>query len=331
MAVTNIFSNLPISKVIITTPNLILVIIYYFVLITLIYIKKLRKKVVKRRIEKKILTNVDKFKYILVKYKKSILIIVIAIFFLIQLIKPFFLPLKIYFIDVGQGDSSLIITPNNKTILIDGGGNKENENFDVGKQTLLPYLLDRKIKKIDYLMISHFDADHANGIVEVLENIKVKTLLISKQIEISNEYEKIIEIVKRKKVQVLIVKCEEQINIDKEVKLQILYPEETLKYSDLNNNSIVVKLVYNNFSMLFTGDIEKEAESYLVNKYSNTNTLKSTVIKIPHHGSKTSSTENFLKNVNPQIALIGVGKNNTFGHPNKEVLIRLKQLRYTGI
>lgn len=326
LLVANFFSNLPISKIIITTPNIILVIAYYLILITFIAIRKLRKKEVKRRIEKQILTNVDKFKYAFVSNLKKILVILIIAVLLIQLIKLASPQLKIHFIDVGQGDSTLIITPSNKTVLIDGGGSKSSDSFDVGKQTLLPYLLDRKIKTIDYLMISHFDADHSNGTIAVLENIKVKTVVISKQIEISDEYEKIIEIVKRKNVEVLVVKAGNQINIDKEVKVQILYPEENLKYSDLNNNSIVAKLIYNNFSILFTGDIEKEAEEYLVNKYNNTNTLKSTIIKIPHHGSKTSSTEKLLKAVNPKVALIGVGKDNTFGHPNNEVLTRLKEI-----
>jgi len=324
LLVSNFFANLPISKIIITTPNILTIIVYYVVLLTVILIKRIRKKEVKRRIEKKILTNVDKFKYAFVRKIKQILSIFVIIILLMQLIKFATPELKIHFIDVGQGDSTLIITPSNKTILIDGGGNKNAENFDVGEQTLLPYLLDRKIKKIDYLMISHFDADHSTGTIAVLENLKVKTLIISKQIEISDEYEKIIEIVKRKNVQVFVVKAGNQINIDKQVKLQILYPEEELKFADLNNNSIVAKLIYNNFSMLFTGDIEKEAEEYIVNKYNNTNALKSNILKIPHHGSKTSSTEKLLQVVNPKVALIGVGKNNTFGHPNEEVLERLE-------
>jgi len=326
LLVANFFAKLPISKIIITTPHIILVILYYVILISFITIRILKKKEIKRRIEKQILTNVDKFKHVVINKRKQILIIFMIIILLIQCMKILFPELKIHFIDVGQGDSMLIITPSNKTILIDGGGNKDTENFDVGKQTLLPYLLDRKIKKIDYLMISHFDVDHSNGTIAVLENIKVKTLVISKQIEISDEYEKIIEIVKRKNVDVLVVEAGNQISIDKEVKLQILYPEENLKYADLNNNSIVAKLTYNNFSMLFTGDIEKEAEQHLVNKYANTNVLKSTILKIPHHGSKTSSTEKMLQEVNPRVALIGVGKNNMFGHPNTEVLERLEKI-----
>ena len=105
----------------------------------------------------------------------------------------------------------------------------------------------------------------------------------------------------------------------------ILYPTSKLEFNDLNNNSIVAKLVYKNFSMLFTGDIEKEAENKILQKY-NTDILKSTVLKIAHHGSKTSTTESFIKLVDSQIALIGVGKDNNFGHPNGEVLNRIENL-----
>jgi len=108
------------------------------------------------------------------------------------------------------------------------------------------------------------------------------------------------------------------------VKLDIFYPPEELEYDDLNNNSIVAKLTYNSFSILFTGDIEKSEED-LLNKYK-TQELKSDVLKVAHHGSKTSSSETFLEAVKPKIALIGVGKNNIFGHPNNGVLERLESI-----
>ena len=126
----------------------------------------------------------DNFKCGLKSNKKKLLAMIIILIMLFNFAK--FIPknLQIYFIDVGQGDSTLIVTPNKKTILIDGGGSKSLDEFDVGKNTLLPYLLDRKISKIDYLMISHFDSDHCNGLIAVLENLKVEKVIISKQIEI---------------------------------------------------------------------------------------------------------------------------------------------------
>lgn len=159
--ISNIFSNIPISHINIVTPNLITIISYYFIIFIIIYLYLIRRKEQKRAIEKKFLTNVDKFKSFICIYKKMLISLLIIILLLIQLIKLIPHDLKIYFIDVGQGDACLIITPKNKTILIDGGGSKNSEEFDVGKSTLLPYLLDRKISKIDYVIISHFDADHA--------------------------------------------------------------------------------------------------------------------------------------------------------------------------
>ncbi len=157
LSIANFFASIPLSKVIITTPSIFFVVIYYCILILFIYIKILRKKEIKRRLEKRVLTFVDNFKQSIFKRSRKLLIVIIAIVITLQITYKSNPILKIYFIDVGQGDSCLIITPNKETILVDGGGSK---NFDVGQKTLLPYLLDRKIKTIDYLIISHFDTDH---------------------------------------------------------------------------------------------------------------------------------------------------------------------------
>lgn len=231
----------------------------------------------------------------------------------------------------GQGDSTLIITPTNRKILIDGGGSRNLDDFDVGTNVVVPYLLARGIKTIDYVMISHFDTDHMNGLIAVLENLSVKKVIISKQTETSFEYENIIEIIKKKNISVQIVQKGDRIVLDKYTYLDILYPDFQIAEKDLNNNSIVAKLNYCNFSMLFTGDIEKEAEQHLIKIYKETDMLNSIILKIPHHGSKSSSTELFLDTVKPRIALIGVGKDNTFGHPNLGVLERLENIRKYNI
>lgn len=121
--------------------------------------------------------------------------------------------------------------------------------------------------------------------------------------------------------------------VEKNLSIQILWPrEEQIKENILNNNSIVAKLNYNKFSCMLTGDIEKVAEEKILKEYNeNIQILKSTVLKTAHHGSKTSSTKEFLETVRPKIALIGVGQNNKFGHPNKEVIERLTKLRYKNL
>lgn len=174
-----------------------------------------------------------------------------------------------------NGDSSLIITPTLKTILIDGGNNK----IDV----LLPYLLDRKIKKIDYIIISHFDSDHCNGLIQILENLKVEKILISKQPQTTQEFKNIIKIAKIKKIDIETIKKDDKLIFDKYVSMDIIYPYQELIYEDLNNNSVVAKLCYQNFSMLFTGDISIEAENEIIKNKIN---LESTILKIAHHRSK---------------------------------------------
>lgn len=303
ISISSFFSKLSLSKITVITPSMCTVIMYYVCIIFISYTLSLKKNSI-RYTNKKLLTFVNNVKIQIVKRKKLLIIVTLIIITLNYIYCLIPKNLQIHFIDVGQGDSTLIITPNNKTILIDGGGSKEAEEFDVGEAILLPYLLDRKINTIDYIMISHFDADHCNGLIAVLENMKVKKIIISKQVEMCDEYNNIIRLIKRKNIEIIIVKAGDKIQIDNNVFIDIIYPQEKLLFKDLNNNSIVAKLRYNNFSMLFTGDIEKEAERNIINHYGKTTKLKSTILKIAHHGSKTSTTEEFLKLVNPQIALI---------------------------
>lgn len=221
-----------------------------------------------------------------------------------------------------NGDSSLIISPKGKSILIDGGEDDQN--------VLLPYLLARKVRRLDYIIISHFDSDHIGGLFTVMENLNVNRIVISKQKESCENYEVFKEIIKKRKIKVLVVDIGDKLQIEKNLYLDILWPDNSKQINEnvLNNNSIVCKLNYNNFSCIFTGDIEEIAEKQIVKYYKkNLKVLDSTILKVAHHGSNTSSTEDFLIKINPKIALIGVGKNNKFGHPNEEVIRRLKDIR----
>lgn len=199
---------------------------------------------------------------------------------------------------LASGDSTLVITPKGRKILLDGGEADQN--------ILIPYLLARKIKTLDYVIVSHFDSDHSGEIKEVLESLKVKNLVISRQIEKTEECEKVLQIANKKKVKIIFVEAGQRLNIEKNISFTILWPNENeiIAENPLNNNSIVAKLSYGKFQMLFTGDIEQIAEEKIVEKYGEN--LKSTILKVAHHGSKTSSIENFINCVKPQIALIGV-------------------------
>ena len=300
--ISSFCSKLPFAKILVVTPYIFNIIFYYTIILYLVNYNELKQFIKKETV---ILLSI-------------ILILSNFIFYILPQ------DLKIYFIDVGQGDSTLIVTPSKKTILIDGGG---SESFDVGEKVLLPYLLDRRIRKIDYIMISHFDTDHCKGIFTVIENLKVKNIIISKQAEKSENYKKFKEIVANKKINIILVKAGDKIKIDKYIYFKILFPTEKLiMQNPLNNNSIVSQLNYKSFKMLFTGDIEEMAEKEILNLQKDK--LKSTILKVAHHGSNTSSTQEFINSVKPELALIGVGKNNTFGHPSECVVEKLRDLRY---
>lgn len=321
-------AKLPFSKLYLSTPKIWMILLYYILIITFnfIYCLYTSPKLNNTQVRVRNLIALAKYKIFLNKKKSIIKIfIIILLFFLFQFIPK---NLEINFVDVGQGDCTFIVTPRNKTILIDGGGSSSDE-FDVGKSTLLPYILDKGYTKIDYIFISHFDQDHVGGILTILQEIKVKKVIISKQEENSENYQKFLEIIKEKGVSVAIVKMGDRVKIENGIYFDILWPtSEQIQENKLNNNSLVMKMYYHNFSVLFTGDIEKEAEKKILETYkSEKNKLVSNVLKVAHHGSKTSTIKEFLDTVNPQIALIGVGKNNMFHHPSEENIDKLKEYR----
>ena len=158
--------------------------------------------------------------------------------------------------------------------------------------------------------------------MDLLQEIKVEKVIIAKQLEKSEQYEKFLETIKSKNIKVEIVKNGDKIEIEKDMCFKILWPtEKPILENAINNNAIVAKLIYKDFTCLFTGDIENIAEKELVKEKG----LKSTVLKVAHHGSKSSSTKEFLDKTKPKVALIGVGENNKYGHPNDEVIKRIKE------
>ena len=319
-------SRVPFNMIYVKMPNIFDILVYYIILFSIIFLfyiyksKRRHNKTFNKRIKN--LINLLKFRYMQNKNRViSMILIIVFVFFIIHIFPQ---KLRIHFVDVGQGDSCLIITPNNKKILIDGGG---SENYDVGKNILIPYLLARRIKKIDYIIVSHFDTDHIGGILSVMQELKVDTVLISKQGSNSDNYKKFVKIVKERNIKVVVVGKGDRIKIEKELYFDVLWPNNSdlVDENVLNNNSIVCKMNYKNFSILFTGDIEEIAEKQILNQYKNNlEVLNSTILKVAHHGSKTSSIQNFVDAVKPEIALVGVGKNNKFGHPNEDVIKRLE-------
>ena len=314
----DIISKIPMSKIYLKTPTTLEIMFYYsvvFLIALFIYIKKSNRKFIKKTIQ----IDIYNLKNFFINNRNKVLIF-ISIVSLIS-ITSIKIPkeLKINFIDVGQGDSCLITTPQNKKVIVDSGG---SESYDVGKNVLLPYLLDKRITKIDYIMISHFDTDHCKGFEYVLENIKVKNVIISKQSETSENFKQIMKIIRKKRINLIIVQKETKIKIDNFTTVDILSPQSENIADNMNDNSIVAKFEAYNFSILFTGDASEKIEKELIKEKIN---LKSDILKVSHHGSKTGTSEEFLKSVKPKIALIGVGENNKFGHPTKDVIKRLTE------
>lgn len=262
------------------------------------------------------------------KYVYSFLTIGVSILLIVNFTDVYQDRMRINFIDVGQGDSCLI-RYKGTNIMIDSGGslskNKDGKSYDIGENVLNNYLLNRGITRLDYIMASHFDEDHSQGFVFLLKNMKVKNVIISEQYKTSSIYEQFKQICKKQNIQIIYVRSGDEIRI-KDLAFKILHPKSKanqISENPLNNNAIVCMVKYKNRRILFTGDIEKVAENEMVKEY--TNGLKADILKVGHHGSKTSTTKEFLDLINPSVALIGVGQNNKFGHPNEDVIKRLEE------
>ncbi|MGL4606526.1 MAG: DNA internalization-related competence protein ComEC/Rec2 [Eubacteriaceae bacterium] len=228
--------------------------------------------------------------------------------------------LLVTILDVGQGDAILIETPNGTNYLIDGGGYYLERETEISERILKPALYSKNIRRLDGVFLTHNHVDHVQGIEELIKNgFQIDHLFMS--IKTNN-----IELMNQDMVETILLKKGSVIQGKDGVKLEVLNPEGEIKMIDesqQNNTSLVIRLTYKEVKILFCGDIESESERKLLKEAS---LGKHQIIKIPHHGSNTSTTEAFLKEVNPDLALISVGKNNTFGHPRKEVIERINNL-----
>lgn len=251
------------------------------------------------------------FIYILKRKKKLIYKIIIVIISLIFLINNGrIVNNEVSILDVGQGDSSLIRLKN-KNILIDTGG---NINYDISKNILIPYFKSVGIKKIDYLVLTHGDYDHMGEAINLVENFKVEKVIFNCGPYNDLEQE-LIKVLDKKKIKYY--SCIKELNIDNNK----LYFLQTKEYDNENDNSNVIYSELNVYKFMFMGDASVTTEKEIMNKY---NLPDIDVLKVGHHGSKTSSSKGFINVINPKYSIISVGKNNRYGHPNKEVLENLE-------
>ncbi len=237
--------------------------------------------------------------------------------------------LRVSFIDVGQGDAALVEFPDGKTMLIDAG--PKAADYDAGERIVVPFLKRRGIDKLDYIVASHPHADHIGGIASVVHSFDVNAVLESGQPArdpIYREYSKALQL---ENCRIDTARSGQSAIEIGGARLYILYPtsphidgDTSNIQQNLNNTSVVFKLCYGKTSVLFTGDAERDAEEEIVQSYGDF--LQSTLLKTGHHGSITSSSQQFLDAVKPNVAVISVGLHNKFNHPSEAVLERMQAM-----
>jgi len=217
-----------------------------------------------------------------------------------------------HFIDVGQGDC-ILIQVNNKNLLIDSGTTDS-------KQKLIRYLKNNNITKLDYVVATHPHEDHIGGMSSIIKTFDIGEFYAPKAIASSQTFVDMVRALRNKNLKIKIAKPNMYLDLGPDTSCVMLSPNSTT-YENTNDYSCVIKVSYKNSTYLFTGDTEQLAEQELIDNGYN---LKAQVLKVAHHGSKTSTSQNFLNEVSPKIAVISCGAYNTYGHPNKETLDKLK-------
>ncbi|MEY2363342.1 MBL fold metallo-hydrolase [Lysinibacillus capsici] len=220
--------------------------------------------------------------------------------------------MQVHFIDVGQGDSILIESPSGKTMLIDGG-------VKGAGQQIVSYLKELGINKLDIVVATHPDADHIGGFIPVLDNMTIEQFYDSGKVHTSQTFEEMLTRIDEKNIPYHVPKIGDDIEFDKDVNVKVLNAND--QATDNNDASIVLKMTYGNVSFLLTGDagvaLEKEMLQYDV---------KATVLKAGHHGSNTSSSEEFIQAVKPEVTILSYGEDNKYGHPHAEIVDRLQAI-----
>lgn len=232
--------------------------------------------------------------------------------------------MEIDFIDVGQGDSIFIRTPNGRTILIDAGSAKNQyASFDAGEHAILPFLRVRGITRIDSMVMTHPHADHFGGMQSLISEIEIGEYLDPGMDHPVPSYFKLLQTIQQTGIKYREVRAPENLQWDPDILVQVLWPEKGFSTENPNDISIVLRIVYGDVVYLLAGDVETDVEGVL-NLYGPQ--LRTTVLKVPHHGSDTSSSQGFLETIVPRLAVISVGFNNRFDHPKDEILTRYEKL-----
>ncbi|TQR15313.1 MBL fold metallo-hydrolase [Psychrobacillus soli] len=220
--------------------------------------------------------------------------------------------MSVHFIDVGQGDSILIQSPEGKNMLVDGG--KREKGKDV-----VTYLRQHGVDKLDYVVATHPDADHIGGLLAVLNSVSIKNFVDSGKEHTTQTYEQMLQLILDKHIPFIVPSVGDTIPLDSDIEITVLNTGENV--DDNNEASIVLKVQYEDVSFLLTGDADAGVEKSMIKEYN----LKSTVLKAGHHGSDTSSSDAFIREVQPEVTILSYGENNMYGHPTPVIVTRLKK------
>jgi competence protein ComEC len=245
--------------------------------------------------------------------------------------------LRIDFLDVGQGDSALITMPTGETLLIDAGGrpnfnrlyvkreNEEPEIFEpdtqsIGESVVAAFLWERGYDRIDFILATHADADHMQGLADIARNFQVRSAIFGRTPFQDADFADLYGVLQKRNIPVVMLGRGDTLNFNA-VKIETLHPtrDDRPEAASDNNHSIVLKVTFGSREILLTGDIEKETEIELANA---PELLQADVVKVAHHGSRTSSTQSFIEAAQAKLAVISVGRQSPFGHPHQEVVER---------
>lgn len=329
----NVINKSSVASIVVGQPKVTIIIVYYAILLVVLFgLKNIRTKYTRAEKER----NIIKKETGLVLEKKAKkerrikgqnvkLRLACIVGFLLLNCLIYYIPnpgFYITFINVGQGDGIVIHGDNGTKVMVDGGSTSEKQ---VAKNCIVPYLKAEGIGTIDYSIITHTDKDHISGILEILENnnsnrIRIKNLVMPDINMKDDTYNELIEKAKLKKINVLYIKKGDTLSLGK-TKIKCIYPETTTTASDKNDYCTVLSVKNKTSKILLTGDISKEIEEKIKDDIEE----NYTVLKVAHHGSNYSSSEKFLKKVNPKYSIISVGKNNSYGHPGNETMERLRK------
>ncbi|WP_077624339.1 ComEC/Rec2 family competence protein [Sediminibacillus massiliensis] len=221
--------------------------------------------------------------------------------------------LKVHFINVGQGDSIFIETPNGRKVLIDGGPPSAGDK-------VVTFLMEKGIKELDLVISTHPDIDHIGGLIQVLDTFKVKELIDSGKIYTTATYFEYLDRIRKNDIPVKLVKPSDNIPLDPSLDITVLNSPSGFKSN--NASSLALSLHYKEVDFLLMADVEKKQESDFIEK----GNLKAEILKVGHHGSETSTSFEFLREIHPETAILSYSINNTYGHPVDNVVENLQLL-----